>query len=91
MVHSQEDRFKNIEIRLKEITSKLIKRQNQNTKDLIIDDKEFQFVMAFCPVTTKFWRKHRVIEYIPKDGQFFYTIEAVNKMLVKEFAAVKKK
>lgn len=91
MVHSQAERIQNIEKRLEEISNKLIQRQNQNTKNLTIDDEEFQYIMAFCAGTTKFWREQRVIAYTQKEGKFFYTIEAVNKMLVKEFGALKKK
>lgn len=91
MVHSRAERLQDIQKRLEEITKKVIQRQNQNTKDLIIDDEEFQYIMAFCSGTARFWREQRVLEYIQKDAKFFYTIEAVNKMLVKEFGALKKK
>ena len=91
MVHSRAERLQNIEKRLEEMTNKVFQRQNQKTKDLLIDDVEFQYVMAFCARTTKDWRDLHLIKYIPKDGKFFYTIEAVNKMLVKEFGALKKK
>ncbi|WP_426065251.1 hypothetical protein [Flavobacterium sp. DSP2-3-1] len=91
MVHSRAERLQNIEKRLEEITNKVIQRQNQNTTDLTIDDEEFQYIMAFCSGTGRFWREQRVIEYTQKDGKFFYTIEAVNKMLVQEFGAIKKK
>lgn len=91
MVHSQVERLQNIEKRLEEIIKKAIQRQILHTKDLTIDDEEFQYIMAFCPGGTRSWRDLNVIEYIQKDGKFFYTIEAVNKMLVKEFGALKKK
>ncbi|MEY3451568.1 MAG: hypothetical protein RL711_1394 [Bacteroidota bacterium] len=65
--------------------------QNQNTKDLFIDDEDFQYIMAFCPGTTKYWRDLNIIEYTQKGSKFYYTVEAVNKMLIKEFGALKKK
>lgn len=91
MVNPICNRLQNIEKRLEEITKLAIQRQNQNTKDLIIDNEEFQYVMAFCQYTAKDWRRDGLIAYTQKDGKFFYSIEAINKMLVKEFGAVKKK
>ncbi len=91
MVHSSAERLQDIQKRLKEITNKVIQRQNQNTKDLIIEDEEFQYIMAFCAGTSRYWRDLDIVEYTQKDSEFYYTIEAVNKMLVKEFGALKKK
>jgi hypothetical protein len=91
MVHSQAERLQNIEKRLEEIIKKAIQRQILHTKDLTIDDEEFQYIMAFCPEGTRYWRDLNLIEYAQMEGKFFYTIEAVNKMLVKEFGAIKKK
>lgn len=91
MVHSRAERLQNIQKRLEDLTKTVIQRQNQNTKDLIIDDEEFQYIMAFCAGTSRYWRDLNIIEYTQKDGKFFYSIEAVNKMLVKEFGALKKK
>jgi hypothetical protein len=91
MGHSRAERLQNIEKRLEDITKKIIQSQNQNTKDVVIDDEEFQYVMAFCSVTTRDWRKGGVVEFREIDGKIAYSIEAVNKMLVKEFGAIKKK
>ena len=91
MVHSRAERLQNIEKRLEDLTKTAIQIQNENTKDLFIDDKEFQYLMAFCPETCRYWRDLNIIEYTQKDGKFFYSIEAVNKMLIKEFGALKKK
>lgn len=91
MVHSHVERLQNIEKRLEEITKKVIQRQNQNARDLIIDDEEFQYIMAFCGGTTRYWRDLDIIEYTQKDCKFYFTIEAVNRMLLKEFGFLKKK
>ena len=91
MVHSRAERLQNIEKRLEEITKTAIQSQNQITKDLVIDDEEFQYIMSFCPGGTRYWRELNLIEYTQKEGKFFYTIEAINKMLIVEFGAVKKK
>jgi hypothetical protein len=91
MIHSRAERLQNIEKRLEEITNKVIQRQNQDTTDLTIDDEEFQYIMSFCPGGTRYWRDLNLIEYTQKEGKFFYTIEAINKMLIVEFGTVKKK
>ncbi|MBC5842618.1 hypothetical protein H8R23_14485 [Flavobacterium sp. F-380] len=91
MVHSRLERLHNIEKRLEVLTKSALQSQNQNTKDLIIDDEEFQYIMSLCPGGTRYWRDLNLIQYTQKDGKFFYTIEAVNKMLVEEFGTLKKK
>jgi predicted RNA-binding protein len=91
MVNPINNRLQNIEKRLEEITKIAIQRQNQNTKDLFIDENEFQYIMAFCPNTAKDWRREGLVAYTQKDGKFFYTIKAVNKMLVEQFSGSKKK
>lgn len=91
MVHSRAERLQNIQKRLEIITNKVIQRQNQNTKDLFIDDEEFQYIMAFCSGTSRNWRDLNIIQYSQMNGKIVYTIDDVKEMLVKEFGALKKK
>ncbi|UFH45373.1 hypothetical protein LNP27_09525 [Flavobacterium galactosidilyticum] len=91
MVHSRAERLQNIEKRLEDLTKIVIQRQTQNKKDLFIDDEEFQYIMAFCSGTARYWRDLNIIEYSQINGKIVYTIDAVIKMLEEQFRALKKK
>lgn len=91
MVNSQAEILQNIEKRLEEITKIVIQRQNQNTKDLFIDDEDFQYIMEFCSKTLTNWKKESFLDFREIDGKIAFSIESIKKMLSEQFGALKKK
>ena len=82
--------LENIEKRLEELTSIILKKQENIFSKVFIDNDEFQRLFKISPNTADNWRKKGIIAFSQMNNKIVYKIEDINLMLEKHYRPFKK-